>query len=292
MTRQPLSPLAFALLACAFACDSDDDGGIVTGDDPTGELTYVSPDPALLGDLNDATTFADDMHADHEGHPRGFSYVDVIDPLAWILNPRVNGDGLPPGDWSAIVPWGQVYADTTVAAAGDANPAGVRFQLRNMQQWILRKSTMRWERLSQTDALAGANYAEDFQEDLSVEADIRDESANGGGISATVVDGTNFHFFPADRSAIDPDDIAEVWSLFEGRLIGDEGTDPAAFADSRLIADVGGDYWTTVTAEWDQWKTNGDWAIGRFKYLTPDWQVFNAHTLTPGEMELSPFAGQ
>lgn len=271
--------LAFALTACA-AC-SDDEGDLDA---------YEPPASESLGDLNTAENFAADMHAPHEGHPRGFDYADVPPQLEWILRPRVGmGAELPEG-WNATIPWGQVYADTTVASSGAGLPEGVRFQLRNIQQWILRKSTNRWERISRTDDITGANYAEDFQDDVNVEADIRSELTRGGGISATVVDGYNFHFFPRSRTEVDPADIAEIWSSFEGRLVADEGVDPAVMADARVIADVGGDYWESTAAAWDQWTTNGDWGIGRFKYLTPEWQVFNCHTLGEDELALSPFA--
>ena len=125
--------MALAIASCA-ACSDDEDA----------IAAYEPPESDLLGDLNTADNFAADMHAPHEGHPRGFDYGDVPAALAWILRPRVGMGVEVPAGWNAAIPWGQVYADTTVASSGDALPAGVRFQLRGIEQWVLRRSTMRW----------------------------------------------------------------------------------------------------------------------------------------------------
>ena len=272
---------AAALIAYAAVACTDRNGG---EDDVLSPAAAVaSADPTLVGSVNTAAAFASDMSGAHEGFPRGFDYApDVSNGLAWILHPRVGyGRDMPVG-WNALIPWGQVYADT-VKGRGPANPPGVRFQLRNLQHWVRSKSTGQWRRVYQLDDITGANYAESFQEDANIPADIRPAS-DGGGITATITDGYNFHFFGRDRVEADRRDIADVWACFEGRLVLEPGADPALLDSARLIASAGGDYWLNVSTPWDQWKTNGDWAIGRFKYLTPEWQAFNAHTVEAGQL--------
>ena len=275
-----LTLLLAALTACSTLACTDRQGG-EDGDD----AALVAPvDTALVGAVNTAAAFAGDMAGRHEGFPRGFDYAgETPGSLAWIKQPRVGyGRDMPEG-WNALIPWGQVYADTATGR-GPANPPGVRFQLRNLQHWVRSRATQQWRRVYRLDDIAGANYAESFEEDANVPADIR-PAREGGGITATIVDGYNFHFFGRDRVEVDPRDIADVWAFFEARLVLDPGADPALLDSARLIASAGGDYWLNASTPWDQWKTNGDWAIGRFKYLTPEWQAFNAHTVEAGRVE-------
>ena len=261
--RLPTLPLAIAI-AAHLACM--DDGGVAPAPAPVSA-------PATPGAVeNTLAEVIADMDGAHEGFPRGV-LADGGDAWAWVYHPRVGyGNDLPAG-WNATVPWGQVYADTSGTPT-----AGTRFQLRGMQQWMLRRADSTWVLVVDVpDDLAGANYAEDFQNDANVPAGLRREPDSlGGGISAAIQDGYNFHFFAKDRAEIDPDDVAGMYSVFEARLL--PGQAPAAYAPA-LIASGGGDYWEATDSAWDQWTTNGDWAIGRFKYLTPEWRSFNAHTL-------------
>ena len=240
--------------------------------DPANPEQAIPPGGASDRVTNTIDEVAADMTEAHEGFPRGV-LTNGGEAWEWVYHPRVGyGADVPPG-WDATVPWGQVYADTSGAPT-----AGTRFQLRNMQQWMLRRSDSAWVLLVDVpDDLAGANYAEDFRNDANVPAGIRHEpGALGGGISASIQDGYNFHFFAKQRAGIDPGEVAGMYSVFEARLL--PGQAPAAYAPA-LIASGGGDYWKATDSEWDQWTTNGDWAIGRFKYLTPEWRSFNAHTL-------------
>jgi hypothetical protein len=71
------------------------------------------------------------------------------------------------------------------------------------------------------------------------------------------VEGYNFHFWPAEgRVAMDLTDIQGVWVSIDARLIPDTGAyDDHCAANFMLSA--GADYWKSLTAEWDNFKTNG-----------------------------------
>jgi hypothetical protein len=51
---------------------------------------------------------------------------------------------------------------------------------------------------------------------------------------------------------------------------------------------MGGDYWLNLNAQWDNFKTNGGIAIGRFKYVKPGWQSFNMTTLPEATLRSNP----
>jgi hypothetical protein len=51
---------------------------------------------------------------------------------------------------------------------------------------------------------------------------------------------------------------------------------------------VGGDWWQSLTAQWDNWKTNWDIGIGRFRYITSDWKSFNMNSVHPDTIRNNP----
>ena len=266
-----LPACAFAFALMLLGCSSDENNSV----------TEVPEPPAVDVDAAALQTVIDDMSEPHEGFPRG-----VIEnggsAWDWVYRPRVGyGNDLPDG-WDATIPWGQVYADTSGLASPDT-----RFQIRRLRQYMLSKSDRAWSLVvDEPNEIAGANYAEDFQEDDSVDADLRREGVSaGGGISANIIPAHNFHFFARSRVRVDPRDVAGMLTVFEARLV--PGT-PRPEGSSHLLASAGGDYWESLAAQWDQWRTNGDWAIGRFKYLTPEWQLFSAHTVDEEILRRTP----
>ncbi len=228
-------------------------------------------------------TLVDEMTLPHEGHPSG-----LPSSSDWYEGPRLGYGDDPPAGWNAMIPWGQVYTDL------QGNPAtNSRAQIRNMEAWYYSKNESAWKNWVNTSEIEGANYAEDFENDVNIPADIRAEpAAEGGGFSATLQAGYNFHFWSAKgRVLIDPDDIDGVWVRMEGRLVLDNPEGPDDRPAARMMLSVGADYWQSIDAAWDQWKTNGDIGIGRFKYLTADWQAFHMHTLTEEELYDHPPPG-
>lgn len=219
----------------------------------------------------------DDMTEDHVAIPRG-----VPETLDWREGPRAAWGNNPPDDWSAMTTWGQVYA-----AEGAGSPPNTRVHIRNMQTWYLSKATGEWIQWQRSDNVGGANYAEDFQNDVNVEADIREEA--GGGYSATIRDGYNFHFWPDEgRVEMDPTDIEATWTGIDARLVLDDPDQADQRDGNSLMMSAGADYWLDRAAQWDQWKTNGDIAIGRFRYITNDWQRYNMHTATDSILDVNP----
>ena len=210
----------------------------------------------------------DDMTEDHVAPPRG-----VPASMDWSTGPRIGYGNEPPADWNAMITWGQVYA-----AAGATAAPNTRVQVKNLQTWYLSKSTNEWINWQRSSNVGGANYAEDFQEDENIPTDLRAEAE---GYSATVPDDYNFHFWVDElRPTMDPTDIAAVWTAIDARLILDDPNESDDRATSRLMMSAGADYWESPSAQWDQWTTNGDIAIGRFRWLTEDWQTYNMHTMS------------
>ena len=227
-----------------------------------------STKPNTNGKINSVENIINDMKLAHEGLPHG-----VPQSYDWAKKPRVGMGVNLPDNWNASTAWGQVYE------AAEGNPAtNTRVQLRNMQMYYFSKSKQKWIKLQDTLSVTGSAYTENFQGNVNKSADQRDESAaNGGGKSVKAGDGYNYHFWPdgGKRATLPAGDIAVIYSTCQARLIVDNPNKPDDRDSARYLLSVGGDYWYNTSIGWAEFKTNGDWAIGRFKYVTKEWQAFN-----------------
>ena len=219
---------------------------------------------------------ADDMRLPHEARPHG-----VPDSIDWVTKPRL-GMGNDPGEFKAFIVWGQLYE------AAEGNPAtNTRVQIGGMKAYILSKADGEWRLIQDTSRIQGAAYREDFAGDVNRPADVRYEA--DGTLSVTAGDGHNYHFWPAaGRVTITPDDIAGVLVVAQARLIVDDPNQPDDRAQARYVLSIGADYWQSLTAAWDSWKTNGDVGIGRFRYVTSEWQAFTMSSLSEDDLRQNP----
>jgi hypothetical protein len=222
--------------------------------------------------------FAEDMTIPNAVKPHGIEGAD------WASGPRVGqGDTWPKG-WTCGIMWGQIYH------ASDGSPAAnVRVQIRDTSYWILSRKDGKWRRVQHSTTPEGAAYREDFVNDENAPADVRMES--DGSVSVRLVPGYNYHFWPSSpgRVTVDTADVAGQASAFFARLVVDDPAKPDDLAQARLIGSCGGDHWRDQSAQWKaDWSNNGDWAIGRFKLLTPEWQVFTATALSPDAVLRNP----
>lgn len=204
-----------------------------------------------------------DMTLPHEGNPHG-----VPASYNWSRNPRA-GAVEPPAGWNAAIAWGQLYEWI------EGNPAvNTRVQIKDLEMYYLGKSDHTWHLLQKSLKVDGASYVEDFVDDIHKPADKRTES--DGSISVTCGDGYNFHFWPSSgRVSYPANEVAGCFVTVKARLI---LHDPDGIDDrdsARYLMSVGGDWWESLTAVWDQWKTNADMGIGRFRFVTEDWKSFS-----------------
>jgi hypothetical protein len=225
---------------------------------------------------NTVQTIIDDMRLPHEAKLHG-----VPNSYDWSKEPRL-GMGNNPGEFRALTAWGQVYE------AANGNPArNSRVQLKNIQTYVLSKRTNTWTRVQFSGDMEGAAYREDFVGDVSKSADIRVEET--GGISVTAGGGYNFHFWPTSgRATIDPNDVKGVFTTIRARLVLADPSGPDDRREARYLLGMGADYWLDETAQWDNFKTNGDVGIGRHKFVKSYWQSFNMSSLSATQLQGNP----
>ena len=226
--------------------------------------------------INSIETIIYDMSSTHEGTPSG-----VPSDLHWASEPRV-GMGNKPKGFKAMTAWGQLYE------AAEGNPAiNTRVQIKNIQAYMLSKQDCKWHLLHSSKKVDGAAYREDYVDDVHKPADIRHDTEDS--ISVKLERGYNYHFWTTNgRASIEPNDIIGIFTTVQARLILDNTQKADDRSKARYLLSMGGDYWLNSTAEWDNWTTNGDIGIGKFKYVETKWQAFNMATLSPEEIRQNP----
>lgn len=232
-------------------------------------------DASYQARINSITSIADDMTTPCDGMPHG-----VPTSYGWASNPRV-GMGNDPQGFQSMTAWGQVYE----AATGNY-ATNTRVQIRNIRAYMLSKQDGQWHLLQSSIGVEGAAYREDYVDNVSRAADIRSEP--DGSISVKVGQGYNFHFWPPSRVPIDPNDVGGIFTTVQARLIIDNPQQADDTKQARYLLSMGGDYWLNLTADWDNWKTNGDIGIGKLKYVTTNWQAFNMITLSTDQILQNP----
>ena len=230
----------------------------------------------VKGAINSVATILSDMQGSHEGRLSG-----VPDSYDWAKRPRL-GMGNKPGSFRALTAWGQIYRE-----AGAAVPANTRIEIRNMKAYILHKSDNKWHKVQESVGVEGGAYVEDFAGDKSIAPDARKEPS--GSVSVKLTPGYNYHFWPAaGRATFDPNDLAGVYVTYQARLILNNSSATDDRAQARFLAGAGGDYWLNATAQGNNFKTNGDFAIGKMKLVTKKWRTFNAITLSADQIRSAP----
>ncbi len=202
-----------------------------------------------------------------------------------ILIPAKNYKG---ESWTAMTNWGQVYIPRSGSIA-----MNTRCQIRNVQTLILSKDG-KWRRI-QYGSPSGAAFKEDFANDFSKPANVRNEAANGGGISVIVgvgdYAGFNFHFWTAKpaRADIDTNTVAGIFTSCEARLIIDDLKKPDDRAACKNILMMGADWWLNKETSWKpDWSANSGISGGRSKWVTPEWQTYNMCTLPADDIRKNP----
>ncbi len=263
MSRPTARPRFYAPTALAIALSLAVGGSLVWG--------FNSRTAA-----NSVNTVIDDMTRPHQGRPRG-----VPDSYDWVKQPRI-GMGNNPKQFRAMIAAGQLYEDAK------GNPAtNTRVQIRNMRAYVLSKKDNQWHLIQDSNSVQGQAFREDFAGNVSKPAQIRPEQ--DGGISVKTSPGYNFHFWSATgRASINPQDIKGVFTTVEARLVTDDPKRPDDRLNARYLLSMAGDYWLDEHVAWQEFKTNGDIAIGRFKWVTPQWQSFNMTSLSPEDLRRNP----
>lgn len=262
----PAGPVSAATSACATATSSAPSPAAP----PTATAAVASsstPNLTLPGQPTFADVLRSDMSLLSELLPHGISYD-------FAYRPRL-GAGADAGSYQAFTAWGQLYECST----GNPQPAA-RVEIRDIQAWVKSRASGAWNKVQQTARVDGSAFAESFVNNASKPADAY--AIAGGGTSVTAGGGFNYHFWPqSTRVSIAPGDVGAVITSVRARLVsGSYGGGPAPC----YVLSMGADYWSTASAAWNQFQTNADVGIGRFKRVNAAWRTYTMSTTSSGSL--------
>jgi len=264
-------------------------------------LRCTSPTPQTEPTTNDMVLnredVVEDMFCTSEGTPHGV-------PYDWGGRSSFGRYTTTPHgftNWTEVLSWGQVYASNhdnqctprpgyPVRSRNCVNHElcrpnttfpNIRVHLKDLELYIYRNNNT-WERLDHTDFFHKTNpnhhghfYVEDFLNDTNKPGDIQFEPE--GGISIQAGSGWNFHFW---GNTIKPDPnnlgIKGIFVVCKARLIGVEGDQ-----DPKYLLSIGTDHWRSDgLKDWGDTNPTISVAIGRFRYVTKEWQYHTMHSFT------------
>jgi hypothetical protein len=174
----------------------------------------------------------------------------------------------------AFTAWGQLYQCAGSPATPDA-----AVELKNLQAWVLRRSSNHWQRIQFSSDLGGAAFADDYSAPT-----LRGRySASSTGTTARLTNGHNFHFWPnSGRVRLNGYDVKAMTVALEARRV-----PSSAQAAGCLVLSVGGDMWSSLTAQAGG-DSSGDVGIGRFKRVERQWRLFTMTTASAAVLHQDP----
>ena len=227
---------------------------------------------ALQSTIGDA---AQQMQMPHEAKPNG-----VPDGYAWAEAPIVR-QPTPPSNFTAMTGWGEIQCAVGSATTATAATA----QLRNFRTYVL-GSSGQLTLVQDQGSLDGAQYLPTFADNTTFPTQM----TNSGGVTTVALNPTRaFHFYP-DRAAIPPGTQGVVVTV-EAKISAPVGVADPNINSSYILA-LGADWWQSMTAEWDYFKTNYLVGSGRFVFLTTSWQGFTFTSIKNASASVlaTPFA--
>ena len=212
-----------------------------------------------------------DMTQGSERLPQG-----VPTSYDWARHPRARSL-VPFVDFRAFTAWGQLYQ-----CAGSGTSTSQVVQISNLQTWALPRGARRWQQIQ----LSSDVHGDAFPADYSGPPKAGHYDATATGTSVEPVSGYTFHFWPsAGRVPVAPARIAALTVAVRARLKPTKTATSAA--PPCLVLSVGGDMWTTLSADPDG-HANADVGIGRFKRVERGWRLFTMTTASASLLQRAP----
>lgn len=232
---------------------------------PSGTDSVEALPQALAVTTAQLLAWNQDWPLEHEALPLG-----VPSGYDWYAKGRIGRGNTPPAGFAALIGWGQV-----LWAQGDASGVATA-ELRNLHTYVCAGADRRWVRLPGAE-VTGAVFRPDYAANAAQPA-----------LATSVVDGTRsvtfgidgaFHFWPsAGRADLPAGPLCGVLVMLEARRA------PSAGGTGDLLVGLGGDYWLSKTAAWDNYTTNADIGIGRMKLLTSSWRWYGMSTTSDADL--------
>ena len=190
----------------------------------------------------------------------------------WAVGPKVGKWNSPPFGFLAATGWGQAFY-----IKNGAIQRPVSLHIRNFQTFICTITSQGEEWTStQNGKLEGRQFHADFRDNAnSIPSKLLQTDAE---LDVSFEVGKAFHFWPlSGRFALPADAICGWLVVLQARH---DHQDAGA-----MVISLGADYWSTLTAPWDNYKTNKDVAIGRMRIVGENWKWIGLTTASVSSLK-------
>ncbi len=203
-----------------------------------------------------------------EGVPLGFD---------WAKTSRLGQGNTVPAGFGALIGWGQVFWQASITSHTQA------VEFRAIETYLCSGAAREWSRV-QKGSVAGAAFWPDFANNEAVPASVTPLADDQVRVSFPA--DRAFHFWPRQgRVALSSTQLCGVLVLFQARAVAADGSALVSGATPQLLVGAGADYWTTTTADWDNYKTNKDVGIGQLRHLTSAWRWYGLNTAGAADLQ-------
>ena len=210
----------------------------------------------------------------HEALPAG-----VPLDYDWARMSKQDGGNRVPAGFTAFTGWGQAFW------ASDATAGGQAVEIRDNQTFLctVSGSTRQWLRVQRGD-IEGAAFLASFAGNENMPATV--DAVQAGHARVRFPAGRAFHYWPRQgRITLEGDSLCGTLVVFQARAVANDGSPLAAGATSALLVGAGGDYWSTLSAPWDNYKTNVGVGVGQLRRLTPQWRWYGLNTASAADLQ-------
>lgn len=215
----------------------------------------------------DANNLIGDMSLEHDAAPSG-----VPRNFSWAKHPVIQAGAKLPAGFSSATAWGQIYEASGVPSLRSGS---VKIQFDNLRMYGL-NSRGAWICLQEAREFGGGLFFADYGENKHARVDLLKEDS--GGMSVEFEEPYHLHFWPRSRIRINADYV-QLAVVAKARYVAMGGNSQKSSLEHRYLFSVGADYWKDQTADWDGYKSNKGIGIGRFKFISADWQWFTMTTM-------------
>ena len=228
-----------------------------------------------------ATSMSDIIEQNTVGFSDGYP-VGVPESYDWYTGLyKPAGYAGPPGDFTAVTGWGQVYQKAGAPAYTNPN---AKVEVANARTWVHLKSTGEWVLVQDqggTTNIEGGHFVTDFAGNAGMTMNV--SSAGTSAQFNAPPSGYNDHFWLGSRGEYGAGTVDAVYVQMDMRV-----NDP----NLHLIANIGADWWRTTSAQYvDGFSNNPGAGMGNWVELSTNWSTLGFYSSSTADFQADPPPG-
>jgi hypothetical protein len=237
------------------------------------------PDEPSNREITTRSPLLDAIIQNTPGHSEGYP-VGVPRAYAWCSGSSKSENDGPPPDFAAVVGWGQVYPE--VGATRPDQDQIATIEIANAKTFVRLRQSREWVPVQDqaTMSLAGAYFVSDFSPNQA-SIPMEPESQPDGGIAINSPPaGYNAHFWIGTRGMYPAGSVDDVYVEMDMRI---------SHANTKLVANVGADWWRDSTAKFvEGFANNPGVGMSNWISLSTEWSKLRFYSSSTEKLLAAP----